>query len=90
MFSTCTQELQLDFQFKISLYKVTKSINSQTNNKSPGNDDLTAEFYRYFSNRITFLFRCLLLLGKPWQHGAISIRGIISVMYKFRLQKFKL
>ena len=87
MFSTCTQELQLDFEFKISLYKVTKSINSQTNNKSPGNDDLTAE---YFSNRITLYFRCLLLLGKPWQHGAISIRGIISAMYKFRLEKSKL
>ena len=30
---------------KISLVEVTKSINSQTNNKSSGNDSLTAEFY---------------------------------------------
>ena len=29
-----------------------KSINSQTNNKFPGNDDLTAEFYEHFSNQL--------------------------------------
>ena len=30
-----------------------KSINSETNNKAPGNDGLTAEFYRHFSNKLT-------------------------------------
>ena len=30
-----------------------KSINPETNNKSPGNDDLTAAFYKHFSNELT-------------------------------------
>ena len=35
---------------KISLEEIIKSINSQRNYKSPGNDGLTAEFYKHFSN----------------------------------------
>ena len=35
---------------KISLDEIIKSINSQTNNRSPGNDGLTVEFYKRFSN----------------------------------------
>ena len=30
-----------------------KPINSETNNKSSGNDDLTVDFYKHFSNKIT-------------------------------------
>ena len=30
-----------------------KSINSETNNKSAGNNDLTTEFNKYFSNELT-------------------------------------
>ena len=30
--------------------EATKSINSWTNNKFPGNDGITAEFYEHFSN----------------------------------------
>ena len=30
-----------------------KSINSKTNNKSLGNDGLTAKLYKHFSNEIT-------------------------------------
>ena len=37
---------------EISLDEITKAINSQKNNKSPGNDGLTAEFYKYFSNEV--------------------------------------
>ena len=33
-----------------SLDEATKSINPRTNNKFPGNDGLTAEFYGHFSN----------------------------------------
>ena len=32
------------------LHEIIKSINSEANNKSPGNDDVTAEFYKHFSN----------------------------------------
>ena len=38
---------------KIFSDKIIKSINSQTNNKSPNNDGLTAEFYKHFSNELT-------------------------------------
>ena len=37
---------------KISLDEITKYKNSETNNKSPGNDDLTAEFHKHFSNEL--------------------------------------
>ena len=37
---------------KIFSDKIIKSINSQTNNKSPNNDGLTAEFYKHFSNEL--------------------------------------
>ena len=33
-----------------------KSVNSETNNKSPGNDCLTREFYKHFSNELTTIF----------------------------------
>ena len=53
----------------MSLDEIIKSINSETNNKPPGNDGLTAEFYRHFSNELVPV-----LLGvydsweslKPW------------------------
>ena len=37
---------------KISLDEIIKPINSETNDKSPGSDGLTAGFYKYFSNEI--------------------------------------
>ena len=36
----------------IFLEKFTKSINSQTNIKSSGNDSLTAKFYKQLSNEL--------------------------------------
>ena len=41
-------------QANIFLEKVTKSINSQTNIKSSGNDSLTAKFYKHLSNELSF------------------------------------
>ena len=35
-----------------SLNEIIKSINSQTNNKSPGNDGLKGVFYKQFSNEL--------------------------------------
>ena len=37
---------------EISSNEIIKSINYETNNKPPGNDDLTAESYKHFSNEL--------------------------------------
>ena len=37
---------------EIFLGEIIKSVNSQTNNKSPNNDGLKAVFYKHFSNAI--------------------------------------
>ena len=41
-FNLCEAEISLD--------EIEKSTNSETNNKSPGHDGLTAEFNKHFSN----------------------------------------
>ena len=46
-FNLCEAEISLD--------EIIKSINSETNNKPPGNDGLTAEFYRHFSNELAIM-----------------------------------
>ena len=43
-FKLCEAERSLD--------EIIKSINSETNNKSPDNDGITAEFYKHFSNEL--------------------------------------
>ena len=50
-----------------------KSINSETNNKSPGNDSLTAEFYKHFSNELTPV---LLDVYDSW--GKLGTMGVTS------------
>ena len=60
-FNLCEAEISLD--------EIIKSINSETNNKPPGNDGLTAEFYKLFEWTSCCPFRCLRLLGKAWHHG---------------------
>ena len=66
-----------------SLDEIIKSINSETNNKSPGNDGLTAEFYKHFSNELTPV---LLDVYDSWgKLGTISVTSrtrIISAIYK--------
>ena len=47
-FNLCEAEISLD--------EIIKSINSETNNKPPGNDGLTAEFYRHFSNELAVMW----------------------------------
>ena len=60
-----------------------KSINSQANNKSPGNDGLKAVFYKHFSNELAPV---LLDVYDSWgKLGTISVTsktGIISAIYK--------
>ena len=58
-FNLCEAEISLD--------EIIKSINSETNNKPPGNDGLTAEFYKLFKWTSSCPFRSLWLLGKAWQ-----------------------
>ena len=50
-----------------------KSRNSETNNKSPGNDDFTAEFYKHVSNKVTPV---LLDVYDSW--GKLVIIGVTS------------
>ena len=67
----------------LSIVEVLNAINSQKNNKSPGNDGITAEFYKHFSNEMAPI---LLEVYNSWkQIGTIGISsrtGIISVIYK--------
>ena len=71
----------LTFVRRKYLYKITTSINSQTN-ESASNDGLTAEFYKHFSNE---LVRVLLDVydsrGKLGTIGLPSRTGIISVKH---------
>lgn len=68
---------------EISLEEIVEAINSQKNNKSPGTDVLTAEFYKHFSNGIAPM---LLDVYNSWNElgirGSSSRTGIISVIYK--------
>ena len=70
-FLTERKYLMNNCEAKISFDEIIKSINSQINNKSPGNNGLTAEFYKHFSNELASScpFRCLWLMGKAWLHG---------------------
>ena len=43
-FNLCKAEISLD--------EIIKSRNSETNNKHQGNDSITTEFYRHFSNQL--------------------------------------
>ena len=55
------------------------------NNKSPGNDDLTAEFYQHSSNEVTLVF---LDVYDSWGNlgtmGVTSRTGISMICYTKR------
>ena len=74
-FNLCEAEISLD--------ETINAINSERNNKSPGNDGLTAEFYKHFSNDIAPM---LLDLYNSWNKlgimGTSSKTGVISIIYK--------
>ena len=67
---------------RLKYLEIIKSINSETNNKPPGNDGLTASRnYRHFSNELAPV---LLGVYYSWRKlDAMSVtcrRGIISVI----------
>ena len=68
---------------EIFLEGVIKSLNSETNNKPSGNDGLTAEFYKHFSNELAPVFLHVYdSCGKINTMGVTSRTGIISVIYE--------
>ena len=68
---------------EISLHEIIKSINSETYNKFPGNDDLTEEFYKHFSNQLApVLLDVWGFWGKLGTMGVTFRTGIISARYK--------
>ena len=74
---------------KISLDGIIKSINSQTNNKSPGNDDLIAIFYKDFSNELApVVLDVYDFWGKLVTMGGTSRTAITSTIYKKVLKKY--
>ena len=65
----------------ISLDEIIKSINSETNNKTPGNVGLTAELYRHFSNELApILLGVYDSWGKLDTMGVTYGKGIISAI----------
>ena len=74
-FNLCEAETFLD--------EIIKSIKSQKNNKSPGNDGLKAISYKDFSNELAPV---LLYVYDSWGNlgtiGVTSRTGILSVMYE--------
>ena len=58
-------------------------MNSQTNNKPPGNDGVTQEFYKHFSHELApVLLDVYDSWGKLSNIVVTSRTGIISVTYK--------
>ena len=74
-FNLCEAEISLD--------EIIKSINSETNNKSPCNDGLTAEFYKKFSSELaTVLLNVYDSWGKLGTMVVTSRTRSISVKYE--------
>ena len=68
-------------QAEISLDEIIKSIISETNNKLPGSEGLTVEFYRHFLNELApVLLGVYDSWGKLDTMGVTCRRGIISAI----------
>ena len=68
---------------KIWLNEIIKSTNSQTSNNSPGNDGLTAEFYKnVFIELVPILLDVYNFCEKVDTIGFTSRTGIVSFIYK--------
>ena len=79
-FNLCEAEISSD--------EIIKLINSETINKSRGNDGLTAEFYKHFSNELaSVLFDVYDSRGRLGTMGMTSRTGTISAICKKGDQK---
>ena len=68
---------------KLTIDECFKSLNSFENNKSPGNDGLTAEFYKAFWNIVGDLM--VSSLNYAYDHGELSNtqkQAIITLLEK--------
>ena len=73
---------------EMSLDEIMKSINSETNNKSPGNDGLMAEFYKQFSKKLApVLLDVYDSWGKLGTMAFTSRTGISMVFYRKNARK---
>ena len=76
----------------IFLEKVTKFLNSQTNVKSSGNDNLTTKLYKHLSNELSFNVYQYILPNvyayQFWENlGTMDVSsrtGVITAIYKKR------
>ena len=75
-FKLCEAEIYLD--------EIIKAINSQKNNKSPGNDGLTAEFYKQFLNELGPI---LLEVYNSWNNLALLALHLGQVLYLLYIKR---
>ena len=75
-FKLCEAEICLD--------EIIKAINSQKNNKSPGNDGLTAEFYKQFLNELAPI---LLEVYNSWNNLALLALHLGQVLYLLYIKR---
>ena len=62
-----------------------KSTNPETNNKSPGNDDLTAEFHKHFLNELAPVL--LFVYGSLGKLGTMSVTSRTGISIIFYIKK---
>ena len=79
-FNLCEAEISLD--------EIIKSINSETNNKPPGNVGLTAEFYRHFSNEVAPVLLGVYDSWGKFDTMDVTYRGIISAIRALSRTKY--
>ena len=77
---------------EISLNEIIISVNSETNKKYPGNDGLTAEFYKQFLYKLTPVLLVLLDVYNSWRKLDIMVvisRTRISIIFLYRKRMIK-
>ena len=81
------QKSHIGFEPKISLDEAAKSTNSQTNIKSPGNDFLTVEVYKHFSNELSLLL--LDVYNSREKSGILAQKALDTIIDKNQLAAMK-